>query len=70
LVLLDEPFSALDDPLRRDLVNEVRMFVDEACVPLIHVTHHRHEARALADRVLLIERGRIHAAGSAAELML
>ena len=51
LVLLDEPFSALDRDLRRDFVADVRAYVEEAKVPIIHVTHHRNEARALGDRV-------------------
>ena len=69
LVLLDEPFSAMDRELRRDFVADVRGYVDEARVPLIHVTHHRNEARALADRVILLEAGRIKAAGSVDELL-
>jgi molybdate transport system ATP-binding protein len=69
LVLLDEPFSAMDRELRRDFVDDVRGYIAEAQVPLIHVTHHRNEARALADRVVLLEAGRIKAAGSADELL-
>ena len=69
LVLLDEPFSAMDRELRRDFVADVRGYVAEARVPLIHVTHHRNEARALADRVVLIEAGRIKAAGGVDELL-
>ncbi len=68
-MLLDEPFSAMDRELRRDFVADVRAYVDEARVPLIHVTHHRNEARALADRVVLIEAGRIIAAGGVDELL-
>jgi molybdate transport system ATP-binding protein len=69
LVLLDEPFSAMDRELRRDFVADVRAYVDEARIPLIHVTHHRNEARALADRVILIEGGRIKAQGGVDELL-
>jgi molybdate transport system ATP-binding protein len=69
LVLLDEPFSALDRELRRDFVAEVRAYVAEARVPLIHVTHHRNEARALGERVILMEAGRIKAAGAVDELL-
>jgi molybdate transport system ATP-binding protein len=69
LLLLDEPFSAMDRELRRDFVADVRAYVDEARVPLIHVTHHRNEARALADRVVLIEGGRIRAEGGVDELL-
>lgn len=70
LVLLDEPFSAMDRELRRDFVDDVRSYIAEAKVPLIHVTHHRNEARALADRVVLLEGGRVKAMGSANELLL
>jgi molybdate transport system ATP-binding protein len=52
LVLLDEPFSALDRGLRQELVALVRGFADESAIPILHVTHHRNEARALGDRVL------------------
>jgi len=69
LVLLDEPFSAMDRELRRDFVADVRAYVEESRVPLIHVTHHRNEARALADRVILIEAGRITASGGVDELL-
>ncbi|MGZ3443546.1 MAG: ATP-binding cassette domain-containing protein [Polyangia bacterium] len=69
LVLLDEPFSAMDRELRRDFIADVRGYVAEAQVPLVHVTHHRNEARALGDRVVLIEAGRIKASGSVDELL-
>jgi molybdate transport system ATP-binding protein len=69
LVLLDEPFSAMDRELRRDFIADVRAYVDEARVPLLHVTHHRNEARALADRVVLIEGGRIKAQGGVDEML-
>ena len=69
LILLDEPFSAMDRELRRDFIADVRGYVGEARVPLIHVTHHRNEARALADRVVLIDGGRITATGSVDELL-
>lgn len=63
LVLLDEPFSAMDRDLRLQLTADVRRMVDESGIPLIHVTHHRHEARALADRVFLFEAGKIVSSG-------
>ena len=69
VVLLDEPFSAMDRELRRDFVADVRAYVAEARVPLVHVTHHRNEARALGDRVVLIEGGRIKAQGGVDELL-
>ncbi|HEX2688955.1 MAG TPA: ATP-binding cassette domain-containing protein [Kofleriaceae bacterium] len=69
LVLLDEPFSALDRALRTQLIALVRELVAELAVPLIHVTHSVAEARLLADQVVRIDRGRIVARGSAADVL-
>ena len=59
----------MDRRLRADFVADVRAWVAEARVPLVHVTHHRNEARALADRVALFEGGTVRAVGSADELL-
>ncbi len=64
VLLLDEAFSAMDEPLRRELQADVRAFVDEARIPVLQITHHREEARALGDRVVVLEDGRVKAAGS------
>ena len=69
IVLLDEPFSAMDRQLRHDLTMDVRGFVDELKVPLIHVTHNRQEARALGDRMILLEHGRVVASGPVDEIL-
>jgi molybdate transport system ATP-binding protein len=69
LILLDEPFSALDPALRGQLTALVRELVSELEVPLIHVTHSIAEARLLADQVVRIERGAIVARGPAAEVL-
>lgn len=69
IVLLDEPFSAMDRQLRHELTVDVRGFVDELNVPLIHVTHHRAEARALGDRVILLQQGRVVATGTGTDLL-
>ncbi|MEZ4309004.1 MAG: ATP-binding cassette domain-containing protein [Polyangiaceae bacterium] len=58
-VLLDEPFSALDFTLRQQFVAELRAVARDLAVPIVHVTHHRNEARALADRAILLDHGRI-----------
>ena len=63
VVLLDEPFSALDFTLRHEFVRELRAEAKDLGVPIVHVTHHRNEARALADRAIRIEHGRIAAHG-------
>lgn len=58
-ILLDEPFSALDQALREELSRLVSETVDELDVPAVFVTHDRAEARALAHHVVRFERGRI-----------
>jgi molybdate transport system ATP-binding protein len=63
LVLLDEPFSALDRELRAQLVGLVRELAREVAVPIVHVTHSVSEARQLADQVVRLERGRVTASG-------
>lgn len=52
LLVLDEPFSALDAPVRRQLGALVRGIVDRHRVPAILVTHDASEAAALGDRVV------------------
>ena len=54
LVLLDEPFAALDPGLRRDLQRLIRTLVDETGAAALFVTHDLPEAVRLADRILLL----------------
>jgi molybdate transport system ATP-binding protein len=68
IVLLDEPFSAMDRDLRDQLCADVRGFVDELGVPMIHVTHHRGEARALGDRAIVMDKGRVVRTGDIREV--
>ncbi len=69
VVLFDEPFSAMDRELRNDLVRDLRTFVAELGVPMLHVTHHRGEARALGDRAVLIDGGRVTKRGAVADVL-
>ncbi len=57
LVLLDEPFTALDRPLRDALYAEVKGLIAEAGVPAIVVTHDPEEARTLGSRFVSINAG-------------
>ncbi len=59
LLLLDEPFSALDHPVRRRLRQLVRELVHAEQVPAVFVTHDREELAVLADRVVLADPGSI-----------
>jgi molybdate transport system ATP-binding protein len=69
LILLDEPFSALDRELRTQLARLVRQLVDEIAVPMLFVTHNLGEARALGDRAVRLAEGRVLARGTPAEIL-
>lgn len=69
LLLLDEPFSALDPDLRHQLSQLVRDLVTELRIPSIHVTHSVAEARSMSDQVIRIQRGAVVAVGPAAEVL-
>lgn len=69
LMLLAEPFSALDRQLRAQLIALVKELVSELAIPLVHVTHSVGEARLLADQVLRIEKGKIVDRGAAATVL-
>ncbi len=59
LLLLDEPFGALDPVTRGSLGNAIRALHDQLGLTTIMVTHDMAEALILADRVLVMDRGRI-----------
>jgi molybdate transport system ATP-binding protein len=59
LLLLDEPFSALDLDRRRRLRRLVRGLVDETGIPTVFVTHDLQELTELADQVLLADHGSV-----------
>ena len=68
VLLLDEPFGALDVSLRRQLQDELRHIHRESGQTVLHVTHDQSEALALSDRVVVLQRGRIVQAGSPEEI--
>ena len=59
LLLLDEPFGALDAKVRRELRDALRQIHDELGLTSIFVTHDHEEAFTLADRVAILNRGQI-----------
>jgi len=69
LLLLDEPLSALDAPLRRALRDELGMILADWKVPAVLVTHDIVEAYQLGDRVIVYEGGRVIQAGPRSELL-
>ena len=68
LLLLDEPFGALDAKVRKELRGELRRIHDATGVTTILVTHDQEEAMALADRVVLMNKGRVEQIGAPHEL--
>jgi sulfate transport system ATP-binding protein len=68
ILLLDEPFGALDAKVRRELRVALRQIHDELGLTSIFVTHDHEEAFTLADRVALLNHGRIEQFASPAEI--
>jgi len=66
LLLLDEPFSGLDEATRGQLLDDLAGALQETGVTTVFVTHDRAEALRLADRVAVLIGGRLRQAGSAA----
>jgi sulfate transport system ATP-binding protein len=64
VLLLDEPFGALDAKVRKELRRWLRRLHDELHVTSIFVTHDQEEALEVADRVVVINKGQIEQVGS------
>jgi iron(III) transport system ATP-binding protein len=67
-LLLDEPLSNLDAKLRLEMRSEIRRICKSAGYTTIYVTHDQKEALSIADRIVLLQDGRIVQIGSPAEL--
>ena len=68
VLLLDEPFGALDAAIRAELREWLRRLHEQIPVTTIVVTHDQEEALELADQIVLVHRGRVEQAGSPADL--
>ena len=64
ILLLDEPLSNLDAKIRQTVRHEIRALQRRLGITAIHVTHDREEAMVMADRIVILEAGRIAQAGS------
>ena len=69
-LLLDEPYSGLDDALRRVLTDLVRSLVAAREVPAVLVAHELADAQAFADRLAVLDQGRILQVGTPDEVVL
>ncbi len=68
VLLLDEPFGALDANVRRDLRRWLRELHDELDITTLFVTHDQEEALDLADRVVILDQGQIVQEGTPREV--
>jgi sulfate transport system ATP-binding protein len=69
ILLLDEPFGALDATVRKTLRRELRRLHDATGLTTVFVTHDQEEALDLADRVALLNGGRIEQVGAPREIL-
>ncbi|SOE61264.1 sulfate transport system ATP-binding protein [Burkholderia sp. D7] len=64
VLLLDEPFGALDAKVRKELRNWLRRLHDDLHISTIFVTHDQEEALEVADRIVVLNRGHVEQVGS------
>ena len=70
LLLLDEPFAALDAPIRKHLLEELKQVVRAHGITCVYVTHEQSEAFSIADRIAILRRGQLLQAGTPEEILL
>src|SRR5262249_1724240 len=63
LLLLDEPLASLDAARKREILPYLQKLRDEAHVPMVYVSHHAPELKRIATSVVLLDGGRVAAAG-------
>ncbi|HEY3459552.1 MAG TPA: ATP-binding cassette domain-containing protein, partial [Casimicrobiaceae bacterium] len=68
VLLLDEPLSALDAKVREELRAEIKDLLSRLRITTIMVTHDQHEAMEVADRIVVMNQGRIEQTGRPVEL--
>ena len=59
LLLLDEPFSALDDELKLAIIGDLKQWLAQNPIPVLFVTHDRAEAGALGEKTLVLKQGSV-----------
>jgi len=69
ILLLDEPFSALDGPTRAQLRHDLRELQTQLKIPTLLVTHDLAEANVLADRIAVYHQGQVQQVGTPDEIM-
>jgi sulfate transport system ATP-binding protein len=69
VLLLDEPFGALDAKVRKDLRRWLREFHERLHITTLFVTHDQEEALELADEIVILHQGSIQQIGAPAEIL-
>ncbi|QRM56550.1 molybdenum ABC transporter ATP-binding protein [Sinorhizobium sp. BG8] len=69
MLLMDEPLAALDEARKAEILPYLEKLRDETNIPIIYVSHSVAEVARLADRVVLMNDGRIEAIGAASEIL-
>ncbi len=68
LLLLDEPFSALDAKIRQQMREELKKIQSDLGITVVFVTHDQEEAMALSHRIVVMNKGKIEQVGSPTEI--
>ena len=68
LLLLDEPFSALDAKIRQQMREELKKIQSDLGITVIFVTHDQEEAMALSHRIVVMNKGKFDQVGTPAEI--
>ncbi len=68
LLLMDEPLSSLDTARKREILPYIEQLPSRFAIPVLYVTHAADEVTRLADRMLLLDNGRVAASGGIAEV--
>jgi len=69
VLLLDEPLTALDEGLKKSIMEDLRQWNKAQNIPILYVTHSRAEVDTLGERVIALDRGKIISTGTPQEVL-
>ncbi|WP_428241404.1 molybdenum ABC transporter ATP-binding protein [Gynuella sp.] len=69
ILLMDEPLSALDHQSKQDILPYLERLHERLSIPIVYVTHAIEEVARLADHIVLLEQGKVQAAGNITEIL-
>lgn len=70
ILLLDEPLSALDEKIRREMQNELKRIQRQTGTTFLYVTHDQEEALTMSDRIVVLQNGRAAQVGAPEDIFL